>query len=358
LSQPPELRVRVAQNGYDTLQAESVSMFAYANILLRRRYLLLLPFALAFIAGARSLLSPRLYTATASFIPQEPNTPQSSLGAIASQFGLATGKASANSPQFYGDLLMSREVLRDVILTQYQDSASGFKGNLIDYFKEDTGDPHNDLIRAMEHLRLVVGTSTDPKTGLVSFDVDTRYPGLSEKVSRRFLALVTDYNMNRRQSVARAEREFVDKQLADARSELDQAENALASFRKRNRHFSPDAADLVAEDARLQRLVSVHQQLFLSLNQSYQTARLEEVRNTPVVSLVERPEGLVEPRSRGTGRKVFLAFAIGVVLAVGIAVVSEYMTRSRKSQDEDYSEFVALVRRTLPIGGRARVSRR
>src|SRR6266487_2858674 len=112
---------------------EPFSFWFYANALLRRWVLVIaLPLALCLWTGVTSLSSPRLYRASASFVPQEPATSVSGLGQIASQFGLVAPRANTASPQFYAGLLQSREILRAVVETTYAATTpKPFKGDLV-----------------------------------------------------------------------------------------------------------------------------------------------------------------------------------------------------------------------------------
>lgn len=122
-------------------------------------------------------------------------------------------------------------------------------------------------------------------------------------------------------------------------------EDRLADFYKRNRNFG--SPDLQAEEARLQRQVNVQQQLYLTLAQGFETAKIDEVRNTPVVTVLERPTGLVAPVARNTVRKVLLSLLFGFMGALAVAFIIEYTENSRKSGSRAYGEFVALRRAVL-----------
>src|SRR6185503_19633852 len=94
-----------------------VSVWTYLNVLMRhRRLLVFLPIALALLVGTALLLTPRQYTATASFVPQEATPPVPGLGLLATQFGL-TARPTTSSPQFYAELLQTNDLLREVPTT-------------------------------------------------------------------------------------------------------------------------------------------------------------------------------------------------------------------------------------------------
>ncbi len=316
-----------------------VSVWTYPNVLLRRwRLVLGVPLAAAAVTAAFLLLSPREYTAYASFVPQEPTSVQGGLGQLASQLGLAAARVSVGSPQFYADFLRSREVLRDVVMTHYE----GLGGEtLLTYFRVRQRPGNRPILEGMKQLDKISSVRMDRLTGVVKLEVYTTNQALSEEVANRFIQLVNDYNLRRRQSQARAEREFVEDRVGQAKIELSNAEDSLATFLGHNRSFQ-GSPELVAREARLQRQVTLRQQLYVTLAQNYEAARLDEVRSTPVITVVENPEGLVAPKPRGTIVKTFLALFLGLLLSCGMAYAGDYWSRARVDAPADYGEFVAL----------------
>jgi uncharacterized protein involved in exopolysaccharide biosynthesis len=316
-------------------------------VLLRQwRLIVGLPLAMAFVVVVMALLAPRQYTAGARFTPQESSSPQSGLSQLASQFGIAAPKGMESTPQFYAELLLSREVLREVVKTHYEAARpTPFRGTLVDYFGVAGSNADEAVLQAVRLLRTMLIVRTDRNVGIVSFQVFTKYPDLSMKIVNRFLELVNSYNLERRRSQARAEREFMEQQVGQARTDLTTAEDALAAFYARNRRFQ-DAPELVAGEARLQRQVSLRQQLYVTLSQSLAMARIEEVRSTPVVTILEHPEGFVEPQRRGLITRGISALLVGELLALAIAFVLSGMsqTRDRDRNLDEYREFDALRR--------------
>jgi len=293
------------------------------------------------VVGLVSLLTPRHYTSRATFVPQEPMVPQGIFSQLAAQYGFGSlASGGETSPQFYADLLRSTEILRQVVRHDFdpatpEDSA----GTLLRYFDLEADESYATM-KAVEKLRDVLGVDVDRVSGVVRLEVHTKDPALSAAILQRMLDLVSDYNLRRRQSQARAEREFVERRLAEARVELAQAEERLAGFLRSNRRFE-ESPELTAEEARLQRELSLRQELFLSLSQNYESARIEEVRSTPVITVIDRPADTIQPRRRGTIRKTALALIAGAFLGLGIAFGREYLELARTMRPGDYNRFAA-----------------
>lgn len=311
--------------------AAEPSVWTYVAVLRRwKRLLIALPIAAALIAATVAFLIPRKYVARASFIPQESSTAsRSALAGIAAQFGVAQlgsllGTEGTTSPAFYVDLMTSQSLLNDVVTTRYTiRQPEPFSGTLVEWFDVSARTPIEKRLKTMKKVReKVVTLGVDRAAGVVGLSVKTTSPELSALIARRYLDLVNDFNMRRRQTRAGAEREFTERRTDEAYGELRAAEAELSSFRTRNRAFV-QSSDLTTQQAALERRVSLAQQVYTSLRQQYESAKIEAVRNTPVITVLDTPEGLVEPQSRG----VTLAFAGGLVggflLALMIVVIGE-----------------------------------
>jgi uncharacterized protein involved in exopolysaccharide biosynthesis len=296
------------------------------------RTLVLVPLLLGVLAVGTSLLMPRRYIARAAFVPQEAGSSRSSLSAIASQFGLsnlgalagAAGGGSGASPQFYADLLRSRELQRAVVQTRFAVAgAPAFEGTLIDYFRTQRPDSQEATLRAMKALNeKALAVDVDRQTGVVRFSVTLKNKQLAEQVSRRFLDLVNDFNVRRRRSTVTAERDFAESRAEETYAQLRRAEAALTDFRNSNRAMTL-APTLAAQEAALQRRVTLAQQVYTGLAQQYESSKIEAVRNTPVITVIDAPEGLVEVAPRGTAAKGLLGFAVGLMGVAAWAILSE-----------------------------------
>src|SRR6201999_1845804 len=86
-------------------------------------------------------------------------------------------------------------------------------------------------------LRNIVTPTLDPKIGLLTVAVRTENAQLSQEIAVRVLNELTQFNRERLQSRAAAERRFTESQLAVARSELRAAEDQVQAFLQDNRDY-------------------------------------------------------------------------------------------------------------------------
>jgi uncharacterized protein involved in exopolysaccharide biosynthesis len=317
---------------------------ALTAALRHRRLLLGLTFAVAFAVGVYTFFQPRTYSSSATFMPQAPAGKLSQFSGLAAQFGVTVpGAEPGSSPAFYGALVQSREVLRAAVRTVYPVRIDGVerKVTLVEWYDPPGETPAAREEAAMLSLQRAMRVTTDVETGTVAVRVRTRSPGLSHQVTSRVMALVGEFNLQRRQSQAGAERRFVEGRVKDAKERLNAAEDRLQQFMQRNRDFR-SSPQLMFESERLAREVTAQSQLYSVLTQSYEQARIDEVRNTPVITLVDPPHLPARPDPRWLVVKVLLGALAGLFIGLFVALWREFMSRSEEAPDATVEEFRRL----------------
>jgi uncharacterized protein involved in exopolysaccharide biosynthesis len=160
---------------------------------------------------------------------------------------------------------------------------------------------------------------------------------LAADVANHLVKLLNQFNLERRQSQSREQRRFTGERMAEAERDLRAAERAELAFLQRNRDYSSSPL-LTFEAGRLARDVQVKQELFLTLSKAHTEARIAEVRDTPVLTVVD---SAVAPVRRTSPRRtigVIIAGLLGAILGVGLAYLASARDRPRE-QRADYREF-------------------
>jgi uncharacterized protein involved in exopolysaccharide biosynthesis len=312
----------------------AVTPLGLLALLLRRWKLVAGMPVLCALSAAAFALASREYTARSRFAPEAAGSDLARIGGIAAQFGLpVAARAAGESPDFYVDLVTSSEILRDAVLHEYRfptrpGGADSLAGTWLDLLAIAGELPAEQLQNGVDALREAVSASSNLRSGLVSLRTTAPWPGLAEGVNAYLLERLGEFDRERRQAGARAEREFTEARLAAAKADLERAEAALAGFLDRNRR--PESSRLLIELERHQRQVALRQQVYAGLAQAHEQARIEEVRNTPVITVVDRPEGSARGR-RGLVLTALLGLLLGAVAAVALALMLDYFERQSDS---------------------------
>jgi uncharacterized protein involved in exopolysaccharide biosynthesis len=289
-------------------------------------------------------MKPALYLASASFIPQGADPGRSGLANLAGQFGVVLPSSSQSlSPDFYARLLRSRELLLPIVsdtfaVPEIQKPRIAFL-DLIEIKDQPSKRREEKGIRELTKL---ISATVSKTTGVVEFSVATRWPNVSLAIARKLLSGVDDFNRRTRQEQAAAERKFVEGRLVVAGEDLRAAEDRLEEFLRNNRQFA-SSPDLSFQRDRLLRNVSLKQQVFTSLTQSYEEVRIREVRDTPVITVIESPAVPTVPEPRGRIVRILLGLLLGGLIGSLFAFMSETMARRRHAGDPTADEFVGAL---------------
>lgn len=312
----------------------------------------------AALAAVLLLLQRPVYTAETSFTPETPSNSALSgsiagLAGLAGQLGLGSNISSSVSPEFFARLLESRELLRSVLLTEFPDPRNtGTKRPLLDLIGVPAKSPEQRLQDGARRLAARTDAQVDKATGIVTLEVEMNSPELAAAVANRMIELLNHFNLERRQSQSHEQRRFTGDRLRAAEQELRDAERAQLRFLQTNRQYIGSPM-LEFQAEQLERAVRVKQEVFLTLTKAHEEARIAEVRDTPVLTVVDPavPPALRSRPKRTLGTVV--AFVVGALLGVGLVYLSAFRARIRRESAPDYVDFRAALQEAR---GRARRS--
>ncbi len=343
---------------------EDVSLLEALTPLVRHwRTVLLWPTLFAVAAAAVSLLMPPGYTATATFTPVASaslSIPSglAGLAGLAGQLGLPGASAGAStSPDYFAEVLHSREILSKMLLDAFPDPRFGADSALrplIDIMDVKGKTAQARLEEGIRKLDRQVRTSVDHQTGIVTLQVRLRWAKLVAALANQMVQELNRFNLERRQSQSRAQRQFTEQRLSGAESELHSAEQAQLQFLEANRRYS-ESPLLAFQAARLERAVQLKQEVYITLSKAYEEARIAEVRDTPVLTVIDAAE---TPYRRSAPRRtliVVVAVMLGAVVGLAAAYVRELRENLGREARPDYRAFsTALAEARQQLGAMLR----
>jgi uncharacterized protein involved in exopolysaccharide biosynthesis len=279
--------------------------------------------AAAVVTVGAVAIKERRWTSSASFTPQSSRRQSlGALGGLASQLGVAIPGGEPNqSPQFYADLLRSRAVLEDAVRHEFRfQSADGTSQTrtLAQALDIDEPTPAREVAETMRMFGRRISVAVSPRTGVVTVTVALNDAAMAQEVLRWMLERLNAFNNTTRQTQAMAERRFAEQRVASARQTLDEAERRESEFARRNRDFR-SSPDLSLQAERLRREAQLQQQLYTTLVQLLEQARIEEVRDTPVLTVLDPPSLAARPDSRGVVRAALWGLLLGATVGVILA---------------------------------------
>lgn len=323
-----------------------VSLVAILTIIVRKRLMIAAWMLTAgSMAAIGALMVKRVYMASASFVSQTAGTDRSGLTTLAGQFGITVpGTGQTSSPDFYIWLLKSRVLSETIVRDTFEVSElGGRRVPVLDLLEIAPGPQVVREESAIAVLGELVKAESRKTTGVIRVTAASPLPSVSLSIIKGLVDGVNKYNRETRQGQAAEERKFTGARLLATATELRQAEDTLQRFLSNNREMSPSAA-LNFDRDRLQRAVMLKQQVYTTLSQSYEDVRIREVRDIPVITVIEPPSVGSGPEPRGRLKRIFLGLVIGASLGLLAVLFSERVHRLRKQRDEDVDELFASLR--------------
>lgn len=261
------------------------------------------------------LAMPTRYVAEVSFFPESKgiSLPTGAVAAgLAGQLGVNLSSDGASSPRFYVALLNSRAVLELVLETPVRLSPQSPQQKLLDLLAPDAELLPKRIDNALRSLRKMLDTRIQAEPRIVYVTVTARTPRLASDVADAAIGALRHFDVEMRQTEAKDRRAFLSQRVADARSALDQAERAMATFLETN-HFV-EAPRLRYEQARLQRDIELKNQLFMTLSGQLETARIDEVNERPRITVIDAATAPTRAAPRMLPLFMLAGFVIGIVL--------------------------------------------
>lgn len=332
-----------------TSAPERMTLLRIANtILANRRLFIRLSIATAAVVSIISLILPQTYTSTLSLVPQVPDNNLAAGAGLAAQLGInLPGFDLTQTPDFYVSLLKSKPVMRELVDTRYAIVEGGdtTHQDLIAHYDITASPTPRAREKAVETLVKNSRVASDLKTGVVSFEIRDEDPYVALQIAQRALALVNKFNNTTRNSRGAKERAFLDGRIAHVLADLRLKEDSMEVFLTANRDYTT-SAKLQFEHDRLARNMSLDQDLFANLGQQLERARVDEVRNTPVVTVVEHPILAPRPDRRYLIYKGIFALALGLVAAALVVFGRLQIGRQRIDEPEEAQRFDGLFSAT------------
>ena len=317
--------------GYAEGPREETSLIAFAKILLvNRRMIAACTLAGTVAFGALAATKADLYVSHASYIVKGTRPPIAVPGgAAALGVTLSAYMEFSQSVAFYADLSRSMNILRLIASRDYVTQESkGRRVALTAAMGFDNPDRRQAIEEAANKLSKDITYTIGTRTGVVKLSVPSRDPLLAQQICADVVTEVDKWSKAQGHEQAVLERKFMEDLVADARGKLVAAEQAERSFLDMNRS-GPSSPELRLDWARVNRETLMRQEIYTSLAQTLEQAKLEEVRSPEVINVVENADLPVEPQRREALRLTLTGLAAGMLFGMVLAILRQRVDEKR-----------------------------
>ena len=299
------------------------AQLVWERLLATPRRTLGLVFGAAVAAFVVSSFLPSWYKSGATLVvdtgqQQMPTGGASGVLGLAAQLGVGTG-TGPTSPQFYEAFLRSRSLQMRVTTAQFPLGPHGELRTLGQYWSHKEHPTARNRMDVVKKFGKHLETSANPRIQQVVFTVEGPSMPVAKLMADTVLAALNDLVVQVRRKHATAEREFLEGRFQALADSLRAHEDVLRRFYEENRNLTSPQVQF--EEARLRREVELVQGTYAQIGTQLEQARIQEVRDTPVLTVVDPP---IEPvRKSAPVRRLWALTAaiLGGALALLLSLV-------------------------------------
>jgi len=128
-------------------------------------------------------------------------------------------------------------------------------------------------------------------------------------------------------------RRFIEERIFEVGKELNSAEEALKNFRVRNRRMD-NSPNLLLGQQRLSREVAVLTGVFTTLKQQLENAKIDEVKESNYVIVLDQPEVPIFRSAPNKKQMVVLSGFAGISMAVALVFLLELLNRNTEKKEK------------------------
>ncbi|MDG5815532.1 Wzz/FepE/Etk N-terminal domain-containing protein [Chitinispirillales bacterium ANBcel5] len=296
--------------------SDEISLIDLILIIWKGKWIVVICTLLATAAGViYALHAPDVFSTSAHFITK---TGRSSgggnLNQLASMAGISMGSGGSIDPSEYLDkVIQDYNFVASLYERKWPLGNDSLHLEQILEIEPDSTVGNWERVYQMQKIERVrrgrfITINRDVRTGILTLTTNASDPQLAYELNRYTLEYVSNYIRNSLQSQAREKREFIEERIKEVRNDLNRSENALVRFKERN--LMSRSPQIQLEEARLQRQVTLNQEIYLQFQKQYEMVRIEELDDQTLVQVVRNPDVPVR-RSRPRRTQLVIFSLIG-----------------------------------------------
>ncbi|MCL2208312.1 MAG: Wzz/FepE/Etk N-terminal domain-containing protein [Fibromonadales bacterium] len=307
---------------------EEIDLFELVLSIVRRtlnhKVLAIFIFLLVIGAAFGIALTAIPFYKTESKIIYQTSGKQGDLSALALLAGVSTAKSDDPST-YLSDIILSNYMLKLILAEEWKvskalpDTSTPVSLQTLWKIKPDTTKEdwqirlEYGMLGALKKGNYIV-FSQDKRNGVITLTTEFQDPQVTLDVNNFIFKQLNDILLNKMHFKASENRKFTEERLADVKLNLKESEEALRSYRMKNKLRMDPTEQL--EDSRLQREVLTNQEIMIQLQKQHELAKIEEARDMPVLDILDEPMKPIDKSKPKKKMIVMAGFAAAVFCAI------------------------------------------
>ncbi|MCH7764600.1 MAG: hypothetical protein IIB95_12830 [Candidatus Marinimicrobia bacterium] len=330
-------------------EEDTISLSDILLVLAKQLKLLIItPLALGLLTALYVLfIAQPVYVSSAKIMSSGGGGSISQLQGLAAQFGVSVPVGSEGAEWVYPDIIKSRTLARVLLERKFNTEKYGPQKSLLQILTYGDEEPEvglDTLIKyGIESYLGMIEVDQDRTSSVYTLTVSAFEPQFAADICAVLIEELDKHQRKYKTAKVKETRLFIEGRIVEVQIELEEAEENLKEFRDRNRQIQQSPA-LLLEQQRLTRETSVLTGVFTMLKQQLEMTKIEEVRESALVQILDPPEAPLYRDKPKRKLAVLLSLILGFGMAVVIAFVREYASNSDEEEKGKLREITQLTK--------------
>lgn len=258
-----------------------------------------------------------VYTSTAKVLPiGEKGNSFSDMAGMATQLGLSLPMNMGNEipwDEMFPEIVKSENLKENILTQQFNSDKYGIDQSLNTIIENEykLSDEPNHIRNKMslDKLNELINVSKSRLSPIVTINVDFFEPQLAGDILSAVIQESGKALIKLKSKQISEKRKFIEERISEVFESLKMSEVALKDFQESNR--KPDRSPaLKLEESRLEREVTLHNSLYVTLKSQFENVKIEEVEESAMIQVVDGP--IVPFRLTKPKRFLSIVFAMAI----------------------------------------------
>ncbi len=279
-------------------------------------------------------------------LPENKTSQMGSLAGLASQFGVnvpSSSNADLSNPSLYPELIKSNTFAEKIMDKEFYLKKYNKKLPLIDILADGNkalGNNRDLLLKnAISKLNSeILSFYNEPlRSPLSILSVSTNDALFSKELADVVLIELDLLNREFKKNSVDEKILFINNRILSVKNDLSISEIKLKNFNEKNRQISSPA--LALEQDRLKRDLDVQKDIYLTLKQQLELAKIEEIEQVSVVQILDKPKVSLVRSNNNKVRTLFASLILGLIFGTLIGLLRSFFLYANIDQRKKYRKI-------------------
>ena len=291
-----------------------------------------------------------VYESSAKFMSSSGGGSSSQATSIAATFGVSLPSGNSEPQWVYPEVIKSRTLARAMLKRKFDTKKYGPQKPLLQILTYGNRIPNIGLDTLIKDgVNQIIDMINITQIGsLYNLTIRAAEPVFARDFAIALLEELDAHQRKYNKTKTNEARQFIEERIINTEKELQDAEEALKNFSDRNRRIQNSPA-LLLEQQRLSREVSVLIGVFTTLKQQLETTKIEQVKESDYVVVLDPPEAPLVSSGPSKRSIVTLAGFMGIGLGIVFGFIREYVENSDQFDLEEMGKVKSLIMKNITV---------